>query len=103
MARRWAGNRLSQALPSHFKADLFDRAGEREGALRLVVRANRRDRVAADLERLDPVAHHCGADGPLTSRRAVHKELYRRPGIKRAARLQSLGGVFQLDGDLSAR
>src|SRR5205814_127377 len=81
---------------------LFDRAGERERALRLVVRADRRDGISPDLERLDPLAYHRRADGSLAGRRAVHEELYRSPRIERTARFQAFRRVLQLDGDLAA-
>src|SRR5262245_13480761 len=54
----------AQSLPlrRRIEPDLLDRAGERERALRLVVRADSRDGISPDFERFDPLAYHCRAD-----------------------------------------
>src|SRR5262249_31758766 len=63
--RQLRGRRFTRPTV-RLECDLFDRAGERERPLRFVVRADRGDRVAADLERLDAVDHHPHTDASLT-------------------------------------
>src|SRR5262245_24371597 len=87
----------------HVEGDLLDPPGEGEVTLALVVRAGRRNRVPADLERLDPVAGHRHVDGSLADELAVREQLHRRPVVERAARFQAVGRVLQLDGHLPAR
>src|SRR4029453_5565268 len=93
----------AQLLPlwRRVELDFLNRAGERERSFRLVVRADLRDGISSDLERLDPLADHRRADGALACRLAVHEEPHCRASVQSAAWLQPLGGVLQLDGHVS--
>src|SRR5262245_36281710 len=80
--RRWAGRVTwafiiwsSSQLSLPLERDLVDPAGERERPLRLVVRADWGDRVAADLERLDRVDVSHLVELALAGRVTVHGEL----------------------------
>src|SRR5262249_18821742 len=60
--------------PAEFERDLLDPAGECEPALVLVGGIDRRDRVAADLERLQPVAERRTLDPALAGGLAVDEQ-----------------------------
>ena len=81
-------------LLGQLERDLVDLAGELELALVLVGRIDRRDRVAADFERLQPVAEERSRQLALAGRLAVDEQLERAAAGLRAG--SGVNSVFSV-------